>query len=451
MKFTSKFTAPAACSELSQKDNAGGPARSVPRRLGLNREAWTYGFKAEGRRYSLVKRNRSADGAWWVDCVIDGQRVTGSTQTNVAAAAAQRAWSHFIQPARQGRWEAVRRRPGPQFAPLGVVLQTYVDLSVGKTAPATVTNNLNAFRLVVRRGLGDDNMTLAAVDALSSAVLTGKLVGEFEEWMGRAALAHGRDLESNKRSVAGYLRHARSVFNRAIFPRYEEKDVRLPDLTPFLKRAVSKAVIQDRVPPPPSVLAATLAAAERLRAEDRAAYVAWLLAFSTLRRGEISKMRWSWIEAGSDGTKVRVPRKSKGKREAVLPLDALVARELEAYRGVRCQGLCPEEEAYVLPSPRVGQGGPEAKLRAQSIFLRVNAWMRGLGWTSNHTLHEMRALTLSQVRDEFGLDSAQALGRHSDQRTTQQSYVGQKSLQGVVVKLPLAFAPAGGAEVGYEI
>ena len=89
---------------------------------------------------------------------------------------------------------------------------------------------------------------------------------------------------------------------------------------------------------------------------------------------------------------------------------------------MRCVGLDADEEQFVLPSPRIGQGRPNCRLRAQNVFKRANEFMRQQGWQTNHTLHEMRALALGLVRDNYGLDAAQAVAGHSDQRTTQAHY-----------------------------
>lgn len=392
----------------------------------------------------LVKRNPTRDGVWWLDIVIKGRRYKQSLGTNVAAAAAELAWKQLIEPARAGRWTIADARAEQRaeqavtnVASIGEVLAMYQTLCVGKVSPMTVRNNLNAMRLIVRRGLANENMRVEDIDRQSSAVLTGKLVAEFEDYMARAAVALGRDLESNKRSVAGYLRQARSVFKATALPRYAEKGLRLPDVTPFMARAVESAVVAERQPVSDELLAKTRAGAKELREVDRPAYIAWLLGFSTLRRSEIGRMQWSWLTWTDGQPRIRVPSQSKGKREALVPVDELVARELAEYQAMRQIGVNPDEEAFVLPSPRCGQGGPMVRMRSQNVFKRVNAWMREMGWTTNHTLHEMRSLTLSLVRDEHGLDTAQAFGRHKDQRTTQQSYVGQKSLKGVVVKLAL--------------
>jgi integrase len=372
--------------------------------------------------------------------MVNGRWLRVSLGSNVAAAAEDRAIHMYILPALNGQ-EPAPRVPKPEPAApacstIGQVLATYRQISEGKLPARTIHNNLVTFRLVVRRGLGDDTLTDGAVDAQPASVLTGKLVSNLEDEMHRRGKLAGRNPEATKRSVNAYLRHARSVFKRTAMPRYAELGVVLPNLSEFMTRAVERAALPDRVPVDDKLISRTLKAAGELRAADRDAYIAWTLAFSSLRRGEVSRMQWSWMTRINGAPHIRLPADTKGKRECLIPIDERLWGELEEYRRLRQRGIDEAEEAFVLPSPRLGQGGPNCRLRATNVFRRVNQWMRRLGWKTNHTMHEMRALILSQIRDQFGLDTAQAMGRHRDQRTTVQSYVGTKSLQGVVVRLP---------------
>jgi integrase len=41
------------------------------------------------------------------------------------------------------------------------------------------------------------------------------------------------------------------------------------------------------------------------------------------------------------------------------------------------------------------------------------------------------------IRDDYGMDTTQAVAGHADQRTTQGHYVGQKSTKGITIALPL--------------
>jgi len=402
----------------------------------------THTFKHGGRTYTLVKRWSGRDTPWTLATMIDGQRIRVTLGTNVAHMAEQIAIHRYIKPALLGkevkpRVEKDNDAPPVPKSTIGQLLATYRQISAGKLPERTIHNNSVALRLVVRRGLGQDSMTDAEVEAKPAAVLTGKLVAGYEELMHERGKAAGRNPEATKRTVASYLRHARSLFKRTALPRYAELGVELPDMSGFMDRATERAAVIDRVPVDDKVISKTMAAAPKLKLEDPAAYMAWMLGFSSLRRSEVSRMQWTWLTRINGQPHIRIPVNSKGRREALIPIDERLWGELEEYRKTRQRGVDPEEEAFVIPSPRLGAAsGATVRLRGQNVFRRVNQWMRRLGWTTNHTLHEMRALILSRVRDEHGLDVAQAFGRHRDQRTTQQSYVGIRSLQGVVVRLP---------------
>ncbi len=409
------------------------------KKLGLDEATWTYRFKCEGRVYTLVKRNKCRDGAWWLATAIRGKRIVRSLDTNLAAVAETKAISQYIRQAKAGNTEAIEKsKLRDQYSPLSKVMAVYQELCIGKVDPNTVRQNINSLRLVVRRGLGKESMTDEAVGALSSAVLTGKLVSDFEDWMARAAVIQERDLESNKRSVAAYLRHAKSFFKETALPRYPEKGVKLPDLKGFMDRAVEPASKLVRLPPSDKLLEATFEGAMELRKTDRPAYIAWLLGLCSLRRGEIAQAKWTWLSELNGAQFIVLPSDmTKSGATRMVPIDPRVVGELEEFKAIRCRGLDADEESFILPSPNIGQGKPNCRLRAQNVFKRANEFMRACGWKTNHTLHEMRALYLMWVRDSFGLDSAQAVAGHSSSTTTQNSYVGLKGVKGVTITLPL--------------
>ena len=73
-------------------------AKSTASKTGLDTETWTYRFTHEGRTFTLVKRKPGRDGAWYLDTIIKGQRISRSLETNDARTAADRAVLNFITP-----------------------------------------------------------------------------------------------------------------------------------------------------------------------------------------------------------------------------------------------------------------------------------------------------------------------------------------------------------------
>ena len=410
-----------------------------------DRNPWVKHFSCDGRTYKVFKRIRARQAPWQIDVIIRGKRIQRSLDTNNVDAAILRASATYIRPARAGSWEAVQnaklRRSHPS---LGQVFEAYRKISTGDIEVHTITQNLSAMRLVVRRGLGNESLADSQVEEKSTAVLTGQLVIDFESWMKEAAVVSGSDVESSKRTVAAYLRHARSLFKESNMAKYKRVGLELPDLQEFMNEKTAKAAKLRRIPADDTLMAKTFDAAQKLREADRTAYIAWLLALQSMRRGEIRWIRWNWVKQINGRWMVLVPKEvAKSGEDRVIPLDARVKEELDQFKLSRCVGLDPESEDFIIPSPRHGRGGPGAVDRGEKVFRRVDAWMRSLGWTTNHTMHEMRAFYLSMVRDLFGLDSAQAVAGHSDQRTTQGHYVGQKSVKGVTITLPLQIGPVG--------
>ena len=62
--------------------------------------------------------------------------------------------------------------------------------------------------------------------------------------------------------------------------------------------------------------------------------------------------------------------------------------------------------------------------------------MRDLGWTTTHTLHEMRAYFGRRMEAQYGLEATREVMRHSSAATTKKHYSGSKSLRGVIVQMP---------------
>jgi hypothetical protein len=76
-----------------------------------------------------------------------------------------------------------------------------------------------------------------------------------------------------------------------------------------------------------------------------------------------------------------------------------------------------------------------ARLRAACVFKRVNAWMRTLGWTTGHTIHELRALYARLKQAQVGAAAMAGLKAaagdlgHSGTAVTEQHYTGGNSLE----------------------
>lgn len=407
-------------------------------------DTWTHRFEYRGYTYTLIKRDQTRNGIWWVRFIHNGQKIRRACGSSVASVAEKYAKTEVIEPALAGKLEKKGKKVEPmKDTTLGDVFGVYRQLSVGKIEPRTVEDNLNGLRLIVRRSFGKDSMTNEDVECLPVTVLTGKMVADFEDNQARRAIAQGLNLESNKRTVASYLRHARSLFKETSMPRYAELGLVMPDLDGFMTRKVERPAKLKRPKPSDALLRKTFEQAEILYGKDRPAYIAWLMGLVSMRRGEISLMKWEWAQMLNGRAAIVIPVEvTKSGAERVIPVDARVLEELQKFREKeRSKGVDKDEESFVLPSPRVGQGAgglDGVRLRAQNVFKRANTFMRGCGWETNHTIHELRALYLSWIRDRHGLDAAQSVAGHSDRRTTQDHYVGMADVP-EAIPLPVQF------------
>lgn len=369
---------------------------------------------------------------------IEGKTVKVSLKTTDKVVAAKRA-RMLAEEERTKLWEKVMGLASHKpYAAIGEIIRQYQDLAIGAVDAGTARNTISALRLVIRRGLGRDEMKEDQVDAESTAVLTGKLVESFEAFYVRRAAGDQVKEESAKRSVQSYLRQARAVFKPKRLKAYERAGLVLPDLQEFLEEETESPARQVKLPPSDALLAKTFEQAKIFRKLDPPGYIAWLLAVCSLRRGEIGVMEWSWLTRRSDVPGILVPAAvAKSKVDRFVPIDSFVEQELNEWR------RNPENPAnretppteFVLPHVR-NVSRQEVRLRASNIFKRVNAWMRGLGWETNHTLHEMRAYYLRQADQQHGIEVAQGLAGHADRRTTENNYIGQRHVGTVQVKLP---------------
>ena len=63
--------------------------------------------------------------------------------------------------------------------------------------------------------------------------------------------------------------------------------------------------------------------------------------------------------------------------------------------------------------------------------------MRNVGWDTRHTLHELRAFYLRELRKKYGLEVAGEVAGHSDLRVTRTHYTGALDVSGINVSLPV--------------
>ncbi len=375
---------------------------------------------------------------------VDGETIRVALKTTDKGVAVKRARALAEQELTK-RWESVMglavHKP---YATIGEVALKFREITVGAIDEGTARNSVSALRLVVRRGLGKDELTPEQVDQESTLVLTGGLVENFERWYLKAAAGDPEREETAKGTVESYLRQARSVFKSKRLKGYERAGLVLPKLTEFLEEETEAPARQEKIPPSDELLKRTFEGAQKFRAKDPAGYICWLLSVCSLRRGEIMFMETSWLVEQDGHPGILAPRAiTKSRVDRFIPVDDWIAKELKAWvetvKEVNGHWYMLPSQSWrrrgLAPVPAGSEPRP-LKSRAASVIKRVNNWMRAMGWETNHTLHEMRAYFLREADKQHGIKITQALAGHADQRTTEQNYIGQRHIGTVQVKLP---------------
>jgi integrase len=414
-----------------------------------------------GREYKVFKRKADRKAPFYVSPERRGVRYRRCLETNVQDQAALKAKEivFLVMNDRIDELNKLKVRGSAQAevketrcATVGRILEVYREVTKGfLSGNRTVPDNINALRLIIREGLGKPGLDAESVDGLRGDVaLTGSVVARFER--DRIAAA-GDDEEKRQRAISSvnvYARVARSIFK----DKWRKRMVRdfnlvLPaSLEEFLNEELQQAARSQREAISEELMLATFKGSQSLKVKDPDGYAVFLMGLVSLRRREIQWARKDWLQEECGRWFFRIPRGSnKSKIVRVVPIPAAVALELREYIAATEGKRSTWEQDFILPCPAQGQGGMEAKSRAQNICKRVNKWMRGLGWNTQHTLHELRAYYITKLRETHGLEIAGEVGGHSDLRVTRQHYTGALDVRRLdVSKVPVIFPSLGTGE-----
>ncbi len=295
---------------------------------------------------------------------------------------------------------------------LSALLDSYLKLVPVAAGPRYAA----ALRLVLLQAY--PSRGLATLDC---AALTEAAAMRYFTARERAALA-----EPDQRRRAALLRSANSLFNqaRAIFAprsiaRLKRAGHALPDLAPFANAAKKFSL---RAPPAPfdppddTLVRRTLIAWTRL--DDRNMFLAAGHALACgLRAGEMAQARWTW-HTERDGIPLLraadVQVKNQTGRLEVVPLNPFWTIMQRRVRRSKWHDPAEPSPDYILTGT--------ATERADAVFRRASAWLRGLGWRTQKTNHALRDLSASLITMKYGLDHAKHWCRHSAIATTERHY-----------------------------
>lgn len=403
-----------ACSQADKS----GQLRTYVDTQNCTPTAHRHRFRRNGRLFTIYR----IDGyPWRTQFSLRGRRYHVSLETDNMRQAEFRAVDWIIrpvmenQPARIPRGGPEEDKPTPQADTLARVFSIYERDAV--IAPRTIRSNMQALLLVVRWAKGAhafrrggvrrrmdlmqeaDGVPLAELDAPLAMRFQSAMVRHYQRNVrGEGALrsARARALRTSR----SLMRQARSVFKPAMLAVYAGAGVQVPDgVGRFCSARLEgsdRSFLRGAIPD--NVVAQTFAGIGAVR-DDRDLFVAfWLVAGFGLRRGEVMRLDWSdvkvvngrWVVDGGIGKDGR-------------PIQVVCQERAEA-------ALVPFRQASgrVLDRPSVA-------------VLRLNEWLRGMGWDNEKAMHDLRAYVGSLIF-EVNPTAAMVWMRHKDLQTTQRYY-----------------------------
>lgn len=308
----------------------------------------------------------------------------------------------------------------------------------GRANDKTRRANVHTLKTIVRRVHGKD----FDVDGASVSILDGDLIWNFKQKVQIEAAEEDEERRLQLyRSANSLLRQARSLFTSDLLEYYDRSEhMPLPDLTKFREaECFSGAGKFEYHAPGDAIISKTFADLERLRTGDVAAnrpidlnaYKAcWLAIGFGLRASEIREARRRWFMPIEGAIWCCGDVLAKNRRFPRVRVQLGAWDQL----GPLIEHLRPDE--YLIAG--------SATERSGDVFRRISAWMRNLGWQTQHHVHEFRAWAGCQIAENAprGIIDAQTFMRHASYMTTE-TYYGhhmKRRLDEVKMKLP---EPAG--------
>jgi len=393
---------------------------------GIPAKSWQHPFKHEGRGYCLKKRRQSQDASWCISMVYRGQRFPNySLETNLAAVAVERAKAK-ISAWRGGdvvKQDALRvKRVSARLVECVEVYEANARSS-GRPAPATARRVINCLKWCCRLALPGrawESMLSSDLDKGWLRAYEAAVVEHYLESGKQNEQARKQALAKAATSGASMLNQARSLFRGAMLEVYEEAGLKVPETIHEWRKGRREALqgkASDYMRPSDALIAETFAAMDGLRASDPVAFKAWWLVVGTGLRGrsEATAAEWSWWQV-VDGVPWLVTEfRGKGGERITVPV---LAQAAERLGPLRADGLILEGDA--------------------GVFNRLSAAMRGLGWETQKTVHEVRKFIGSKIAEQGGVLAAAQFLRHKDGGVIlMKHYARYLNLRAVKITLPV--------------
>jgi len=363
-------------------------------------------FMYKGRHYTLFKPKLGA--GFYIKVQRQGYRKTTSLHTADPERAVMMALNVIDYMLTGVDPEALRE---PSHASADLVTRSYRILAMRHgLKETTVAGNISALKKIIGRRKSLKNFPMSR--------LTGKLVREFIDFELDLVQGQGEAARQTKlRSIQSVLKQAKSVFKRAFHSRYEDAGIYLGNIEGFLLEQAEMPASVDKEPLEDAVVEALDAKVEALSEVRPDFHAAYLLAKSTLRRGEIQRAKWDWVQMKKGHPHIVMSADQKGKRPTAIPLDPSIYAALQRWYKLT------DDKEYILPEN--GWAGE----RCGYFMKDLDKWLRNEGGLkTDKTFHELRAHTLHTIREKYGLEVAAAVGRHSEAGITAKHYTGKKQI-----------------------
>jgi integrase len=379
---------------------------------------------------------------WWLQVAHAGRRHALSLGTPNRDEAATRALRLYRLLKTEG-WDAVLAVFKPdavarERAEAGLTVGRWIELAdaYAPAPPRTAANYAYALRRIAAdiakagpaRGksrFDPSGVWREQADKVPLAALTPVAV---EDWRLAFVKPHrGNPLAEQKaaRSVASYVRNARSLFSRRVLDAMRTHNVTLPDPLPFAGVRIAGRMGSTRYRSAVDAGALLRAAREGLAESDPDAYAVILLALGAgLRRSEVDSLQWQAVmaERGVIRVVTTAQRRTKSaESEGDVTCDAGLFAELARTRR-------PGSTLYVIEPDTEHRPTRAAQFyRAAPTFRRVTAWLRAHGVPGDRPLHLLRKEFGSAVADAGDIHQAMLQLRHAQISTTEQVYADRRS------------------------
>lgn len=151
-----------------------------------------------------------------------------------------------------------------------------------------------------------------------------------------------------------------------------------------------------------------------------------LLALSAgLRKGEIDSLSWNQVDFNN--VLIRIENTSVASLKTVdsrdeIPIDPELISLLQGFKTTATSEFVIEATGDDSIPKAWGR-----TYRAERVFERLYAWLRGKGVSARKPLHELRKELGALVTTEFGIYAASRILRHTDVATTARHYSDVKT------------------------